>query len=111
MHVSLMNNTPIHFIWGVILIITFLFTVFKLTGAKRKIGLRLMHIFFIPVFFSGVYVWTLVPFSIPLLVKSVAATVVFYFMTKIVKEPSNLVNWIVCGVLVSIDGTLAITMI
>jgi hypothetical protein len=106
-----MNNTPIHFIFGVIMVITFLITVFKLTGSKRKIGLRLMHILFIPVFFSGVYIWTLVPFSLPLLIKSVAATIAFYFMTKIVKEPSNLTNWIVCGVLISIGGTLAITMI
>ncbi len=111
MQFSLMNNTPVHFIFGIIMVIIFIITTFKLKGPQKKLGLRAMHIVFVPVFLSGAYIWTIVPFSIPLLIKSVAASIAFFFMTKIAKDPSDLTNWVVCGTLISIGGTLAVTMI
>lgn len=111
MHFSFMNNTPVHFIVSIILFAVFLITVFKLKEEHRATGLRIMHILFIPVLLSGIYVWTLVPFSIPLLVKSVGATAAYWLMTRIVTNPSNMAAWAACGALMAVGGTLAVTMI
>ena len=111
MHFSIMNNTPIHFIFASALVAVFLFTVFKLQEEQRSKGLVIMHILFIPVLLSGMYVWTLVPFSIPLLIKSVGAMVAYWFMTRIVKNPSTMMNWVLCGAIIAVGGTLAVTMI
>ena len=111
MQFSIMNNTPIHFIFAISLFAIFLFTVFKLKEEQRPMGLKIMHILFIPVLLSGIYVWTLVPFSIPLLIKSVGATVAYWFMTRIIANPSTISNWVLCGAIMMVGGALAITMI
>lgn len=111
MHFSIMNNTPIHFLFSGALVVVFLFTVFKLKEEQRPKGLKVMNILFIPVLLSGIYVWALVPFSIPLLIKSVGALVVYWLMVRIVKNPSIVINWAMCGAILMVGGTLAITMI
>ena len=111
MQFSLMNNTPLHFIFAGILLVAFLVTVFKLNKEERPKGLKVMHILFVPVLLSGIYVWTLVPFSLPLLVKSVGALVLYWLMVRIVRNPPLILNWALSGAIVAVGLTLAVSMI
>lgn len=115
MNFSIMNNTSAHFIPAGILLLTFLWTVFSIKKNEQKdnrpTGLLIMHLLFVCVLLSGAYIWTLVPFSIPLLIKSVGGIVLYYFMTRIVKNRLVITNWVVMGVIATVGLTLAFTMI
>lgn len=115
MHFSIMNNTPAHFIPAGLLLLTFLWTVFSLKKNEQKdnrsTGLLIMNLLFVCVLISGAYIWTLVPFSIPLLIKSVGGIVLYYIMTRIVKNRLIITNWVLMGVIATVGLTLAFTMI
>lgn len=103
---SLMNNTPIHFFLVLIMLGLFFWGTFFAKEETKENILKVMKAWFVVVFFSGVYIWTIVDFSIPLLIKSVAATFAFFIMLRLVKNPFNKRLW---GILIS-DVSLGLFM-
>ena len=82
---SLMNNTPIHLIVGIVMICLLVFGAFFATEEQKDKVIKIMIAWFIIVLLTGVYIWTLVDFSIPLLIKSLFATIAFVIMLKLLK--------------------------
>ena len=101
MNFAIMNNTPFHFLIAGVVLALFLTAVFtKNEDTKNKL-IQAMKILFVFVVLSGCAVWFMVPFSLPLLVKSLGGFVLFWTMLQIVKEPKNVPFW---GLFVGIAG-------
>ncbi|ATB69658.1 putative membrane protein [Sulfurospirillum diekertiae] len=108
---SIMNNTPVHFFLSGIMIGLFVWATFFANEEQKVKAVKIMKVWFALVLLSGCYVWTLVPFSIPLLIKSVGGIFLFWFMLQIVKDPTSKPFWGL-AVLTTIVGLgLAFTVI
>jgi len=108
---SLMNNTPIHLIVGIVMVGLLVFGAFFAKEEQKDKVIKMMLAWFVIAFLTGTYVWTLVEFSIPLLIKSVFATIAFVIMIKIVKEPKNMKLWIALVFFMSIGAFMALRYI
>jgi hypothetical protein len=89
MHFSIMNKTPFHFIAEGALLIIFLWATFLASDTQKSKGLIAMHFLFALVLMAGIYIWTLVPFSFPLLIKSAGGIGLYGIMIQIVKNPKS----------------------
>ena len=108
---SLMNNTPIHLIVGIVMICLLVFGAFFATEEQKDKVIKIMIAWFIIVLLTGVYIWTLVDFSIPLLIKSLFATIAFVIMLKIVKNSKNIKLWIALTGFMSVGAFMALKYI
>lgn len=111
MNFAIMNNTPCHFLIAGVLLALFLWTTFFASESSKPKGLLAMHCLFVLVLISGAYVWKLVPFSIPLLIKSVGGIVLYGVMTQIVKNPKSGLYWFLFVAIATVGLSLAFTMI
>ncbi|SDZ74523.1 hypothetical protein SAMN05660420_00081 [Desulfuromusa kysingii] len=111
MHFAIMNNTPCHFVIASALLALFLWTTFFASESSQPKGLLAMHGLFVLVLISGCYVWTLVPFSLPLLIKSVGGIVLYGVMTQIVKNPKSVLLWSLFVAIATVGLGLAFTVI
>lgn len=97
--IQIMNHTPWHFLAGSVVLALFLTAVFS-KDDKRIAALRkAMYVVFALTVLSGLYVWTLVDFSWPLLIKSLGGFVLFWTMLQLIKNRTSKLYW---GLFVSI---------
>lgn len=108
-NISIMNNTPIHFGIAGVMIGLFIWATFFAKDKEK--AMNIMKIWFVFVLLSGCYVWTLVDFSIPLLIKSVGGIALFWFLLQIVRNPKSKLFWSLAIITATVGLTLAFTMI
>ena len=90
---SIMNNTPVHFLIAGVMLGLFVWAAFFTKDEQQEKAIKIMKGWFVLVLLSGCMVWTLVPFSLPLLIKSVGGVVLFWVMLQIVKNPVSKLFW------------------
>ncbi len=108
---SIMNNTPIHFFLAAIMLGIFIWAAFFTKEAQKPKARKIMMYWFVLVFLSGGAVWTLVDFSIPLLIKSVGGVLLFWVMLEIVKSPVSKLFWSLFVAIATVGLGLAWTSI
>lgn len=108
---SIMNNSFVHFFIAGALLGLFVWATFFTKGEEQAKAVKMMKICFIFVLLSGCMIWTIVDFSIPLLIKSVGGIALFWFLLQIVKEPTSKLFWGLSVVTATVGLSLAFTMI
>ncbi len=108
---SIMNNSPMHFLFATVLIVLFIWATFYAKEEEKEKALKMMKICFVFVFISGCVIWTLVDFSIALLIKSVGGVALFWFLFEIFKNPRSKLFWLLAVITAIVGLTLAFTMI
>lgn len=109
--VEIMNNSPWHFIFAGIVLVLFLIAVFsKSDELKAKIQ-KAMYVFFGIAVIAGFYIWTLVDFSFPLLVKTVGGFVLFWTMLQLIKNPKSKLFWVLFVVIATVGLSFAFLLI
>lgn len=91
--VEIMNNSPWHFIFAGIVLALFLVAVFSKNNELKAKLQKVMYVFFGLAVIAGIYIWTIVDFSLPLLVKSVGGFVLFWTMLQLIKNPKSKIFW------------------
>ena len=91
---AIMNNTPYHFWLAVLSLGTFAVALFT-SDANMKSRLRqILMVLFALQIISGIMVWTIVPFSLALLIKSVGGLFLMWLLLQLINAPSNRTYWI-----------------
>ncbi len=108
---SIMNNTPAHFLLVAITLLAFMGALFA-----RDKNLKVQLVFALKVLFglvllTGLYIWTLVPITWAVIVKSLGGLVLMWTMLELVKTPKRIPYWGVFVVVATIGLTLAFLFI
>ena len=108
---AIMNNTPFHFLAAGLTLVLAGIAAFS-ADEKRKAQFRLYtQIGFALVVLTGLYIWLIVPFSLPVLVKSLGGLVLFYVILRIIQEPKKPLWWILFGAIALVGLSLALFLI
>lgn len=100
---AIMNNTPTHFIASGIGLVIFVAALLTSDDAwKQRLRTWIMIVFALQII-TGLFVWTLVPFSLALLTKSLGGLVLMWLLLRLMREPSNRTFWILT-VLIAVVG-------
>lgn len=102
--ISFMNNTPWHMLFAMIFMAMLIVSAVSKSPATKAKLKKAMIAVFVLIVISGFYVWTLVPFSLPLLIKTVIGFFMFAALMKIAENPKNKKAWItvaICGAIAS----------
>jgi hypothetical protein len=104
---AIMNNTPTHFLVAGLTVVTFLAAVFTNNQAtKDKLRTALMWLFAI-VLLTGLYIWTVVPITAAVIVKSLGGLLLMWTMLQLVKQPRNSAYWILFVAVAAVGLSLA----
>lgn len=104
---SIMNNTPYHFLIASVMLVVFFIAVFTKNKDLKPKLVTAMKVIFVLLVLSGCYVWLLVPFSIPLLVKSLGGIFLFWVMLQLTKNPKSTLYWVLFVATAAVGLTLA----
>jgi len=104
---AIMNNTPFHFLLGGSTLLLFILNLVSTNPSYQQTLKRALVGMFMLALASGLYVWTLVPFSLPLLTKSIGGIFLFWVMLQLIKSPSSVLFWGLLCATASVGLTLA----
>lgn len=108
---KIMNHTPWHFLVASVLLVIFFVTTFS-DNQELKTKLRkIMYVVFGFTVLTGFYVWTLVDFSLPLLIKSIGGFALFWVMLQLTKDRFNKLYWGLFILIAGVGLTLAFVYI
>lgn len=107
MNFSIMNNTPFHFIIATITLLVFLGAVFTKDETLKKRLVLAMELLFVLVLLTGCYIWTLVPITLAVVVKSLGGIALMLTMVGLTKSPGNKLYWVLFVAIAAVGLTLA----
>ncbi|MCG1026182.1 MULTISPECIES: hypothetical protein [Dehalobacter] len=109
--IEIMNHTPWHFLAASVLLVLFFIATFS-DDQNLKTKLRkIMYVVFGFAVLTGCYVWTLVDFSLPLLIKSIGGFALFWVMIQLTKNRFNKLYWGLFILIAAVGLTLAFVYI
>ncbi|RNC62968.1 MAG: hypothetical protein AWM53_01797 [Candidatus Dichloromethanomonas elyunquensis] len=109
--VQIMNHAPWHFLVASVLLVLFFVATFSDNQDLKTKLRKIMHVVFVFTVLTGCYVWTLVNFSLPLLIKSIGGFALFWVMIQLTKNRSNKLYWGLFVLIAAVGLTLAFVYI
>ena len=107
MEFSIMNNTPTHFILAGLSLAAFLGALLtKNEGMKKNLVLAIKALFVL-LLLSGAFIWTIVPITLAVVVKSLGGLALMLTMIELIKEPGSRLYWLLFVIIAAVGLTLA----